>query len=228
MLSSTLLNPIYRWAVKDPTFDPDAHLYMDAAHLKAADDSRGITLADIVTLGTNRIGDIVDGQSAAPDEAKTRGVKILMWTGTSDPNIASRGSIDYYRRVAEHFGRGDADYATLAPWFRLFLAPGVVHCSADGVGPFPQELFRVLTNWVENDVAPYRILAKGGAVADRTRPLCPFPKTAIYKGSGSTDNWQNFSCGGNLETAAVSANDRRAEWKHENGTGKVPAPYGPP
>jgi feruloyl esterase len=28
----------------------------------------------------------------------------------------------------------------------------------------------------------------------RTRPLCPFPQVAKYKGSGSIDDAANFSC----------------------------------
>jgi hypothetical protein len=31
-------------------------------------------------------------------------------------------------------------------------------------------------------------------VVDRTRPLCPYPQTAHYKGSGSTDDAANFVC----------------------------------
>jgi hypothetical protein len=32
-----------------------------------------------------------------------------------------------------------------------------------------------------------------GGVA-RTRPLCPYPEVAVYKGSGSVDDAKNFSC----------------------------------
>jgi hypothetical protein len=28
----------------------------------------------------------------------------------------------------------------------------------------------------------------------RTRPLCPYPQTAKYKGSGSIDDAENFRC----------------------------------
>jgi feruloyl esterase len=29
---------------------------------------------------------------------------------------------------------------------------------------------------------------------DRTRPLCPYPQEAQWKGSGSTDQADNFAC----------------------------------
>jgi feruloyl esterase len=36
-------------------------------------------------------------------------------------------------------------------------------------------------------------VTKDGKV-DRTRPLCPYPQTAQYKGTGSTDEAANFVC----------------------------------
>ena len=35
---------------------------------------------------------------------------------------------------------------------------------------------------------------KTNDVVDRTRPLCPYPEVAVYKGSGSTDEAANFVC----------------------------------
>lgn len=69
-------------------------------------------------------------------------------------------------------------------------------------GAGPQALFDTIVNWVENGVAPDRILAQntsqGGGVT-RTRPLCPYPQTAIYTG-GDINSASSFRCGGNLET----------------------------
>ena len=55
-------------------------------------------------------------------------------------------------------------------------------------------LFGALAGWVENGVAPEQILAQitTGSGGKRTRPLCPYPQTAIYKGSGSADDAANF------------------------------------
>jgi hypothetical protein len=49
----------------------------------------------------------------------------------------------------------------------------------------------------------------------RTRPLCPYPQTAIYNGSGSTDDAANFTCGGNLETREVVCDGALVKYKHE-------------
>jgi len=57
-------------------------------------------------------------------------------------------------------------------------------------------MFGALVNWVEKDEAPDRIIAsriENGEVT-RTRPLCPYPAVATYKGTGSTDDAGNFAC----------------------------------
>jgi feruloyl esterase len=101
------------------------------------------------------------------------------------------GTIEYYNRVKRELGGGYAQTQTFA---RLFLAPGVGHCGG-GVGPQPQGLLDAVVNWVENGQAPERILSSnpipGGT---RTRPLCPYPKFAVYTGHGSTDDEANFVC----------------------------------
>ncbi|MFY9569839.1 MAG: tannase/feruloyl esterase family alpha/beta hydrolase, partial [Blastocatellia bacterium] len=57
-----------------------------------------------------------------------------------------------------------------------------------------------LERWVEQGIAPDQIVAsklKGSdpkSAVIRTRPLCPYPQIARYKGSGSTDDAANFVC----------------------------------
>jgi feruloyl esterase len=53
-----------------------------------------------------------------------------------------------------------------------------------------------LEAWVENGRAPDRIPAsrvENDRIV-RTRPLCPYPSTAVYRGVGSTDVAVNFAC----------------------------------
>ena len=151
------------------------------------------------------------------DTFRKHGGKLLTFVGGYDNFIMPRGVINYYREMASRYGKNPnkPDFATLQSFYRLFRAPGVGHCGG-GVGPQPQNLFGALVNWVENDVAPDTILAQGGAVPTRTRPLCPYPTTAIYNGTGNTDDATNFQCGGNLETPATVCKDVLAKYKHEN------------
>jgi hypothetical protein len=130
-----------------------------------------------------------------------------------------RGVIHYYRQMASRFGQGAGKgpaFEGVQKFYRLFRAPGVAHCGG-GSGPQPQNLFGALVNWVENGVAPEQILAQNtsGGVVTRTRPLCPYPQTAIYNGTGSQDDAANFHCGGDLEAPEVVCADVLTKYKHE-------------
>jgi feruloyl esterase len=79
--------------------------------------------------------------------------------------------------------------------YRLFMVPGMGHCGG-GEGTETFDKLGTLEKWVEQKQAPAQIVAShvvGGQTA-RTRPLCPYPQIATYKGSGSTDDAANFSC----------------------------------
>jgi feruloyl esterase len=75
------------------------------------------------------------------------------------------------------------------------MVPGMGHCGG-GNGPNTFDSLRALEEWVEHGHAPQAIIASHltNGVVDRTRPLCPYPQTAVYKGSGSSDDAANFTC----------------------------------
>src|SRR5207302_1415547 len=80
-------------------------------------------------------------------------------------------------------------------FFRLFMVPGMQHCSG-GPGPNTFDMLTALENWVEKGKAPHSVIASHSTagVVDRTRPLCVYPKVAVYSGTGSTDDAANFKC----------------------------------
>lgn len=140
--------------------------------------------------------------------------KIIMWQGAADPFVPWQDSIHFYRAMATTFGGGKTDFAGLSSWYRYYHAPGVGHCGG-GVGASPlavtlpdgnSQIFDDLVKWVENGTVPQSagdstregILATGPG-SFGTRPICPFPTTAIYNGSGSTALASDYHCGGNLE-----------------------------
>ena len=65
-----------------------------------------------------------------------------------------------------------------------------------GPGPNSFDMQTALEEWVESGVVPERIIATHSTrgVVDRLRPLCAFPKTAVYKGTGDTNDAANFVC----------------------------------
>ena len=75
------------------------------------------------------------------------------------------------------------------------MVPGMGHCSG-GPGTDHFDKMVAITDWVEHGKAPDSIIAShltDGQVT-RTRPLCPYPQVAKYKGTGSTDDAANFVC----------------------------------
>jgi pimeloyl-ACP methyl ester carboxylesterase len=120
-----------------------------------------------------------------------RGGKLLQYHGWADPGIPPQNSIDYYDGVlAVHGGASKVNDS-----YRLFMVPGMDHCGG-GEGPDRFDALSALDTWVEKKQPPNQILAsrtRDGTV-DRTRPLCPYPQVAVYKGSGSTDDAMNFTC----------------------------------
>jgi hypothetical protein len=190
---------IFCWSHRDTTFDwtsPQQPL------------SRFDNETQLATRVVAPHSDII---SVDLDEAKRSGAKILMWHGETDQLIPWRQSLHYYREAAQRYD----GYDRLQRWFRFFPAPGVNHCGG-GVGPQPQALFDVMVNWVENGVAPERILSLNGtpAAPTRTRPLCPYPKTAVYKG-GDINLESSYACEGNIETKENVCTDLVAKYQHE-------------
>ena len=75
------------------------------------------------------------------------------------------------------------------------MIPGMAHCrGGEGLNSF--DSITVLEQWVEKGKAPDQIVASRvrDGNTDRTRPLCPYPQVATYKGTGSTDDAKNFAC----------------------------------
>jgi len=117
--------------------------------------------------------------------------KLLLYHGWADTNVPTLNTIKYYDSVLKTMG-GPAKTSNNV---RLFLEPGMGHCGG-GEGPNVFDKVATLEQWVEKGKAPEQIIAShstSGKV-DRTRPLCPFPQVAQYKGSGSIDDAANFVC----------------------------------
>ncbi len=118
-----------------------------------------------------------------------RGGKIVMYFGWADTALNPLMGVDYYEKVSARFGPSTTDF------FRLFMVPGMAHCRG-GVGTDQCDFLTALVEWVEKGVAPNRIVAsqsRDGKLI-RTRPLCPYPQVAKYKGAGNPDDAQSFVC----------------------------------
>ena len=144
----------------------------------------GITAAD-------RLDDGLMTPNRIPQEFFRRGGKLLHYHGWSDPGVSPRSSVEYYEHVRASMG-GDS---RTQQSYRLFMVPGMAHCF-NGDGPNTFDPIDAIEHWVEHGQAPDRIIAAhwmAGKI-DRTRPLCPYPQVAVYKGTGSVDEAANFVC----------------------------------
>jgi len=125
--------------------------------------------------------------------------KLLLWDGWCDVTAVPQGTIEYYDNVVKTTFAGNAGEAQKR--IRLFIAPGMGHC---GRGPGPNEWDRLtpMIDWVENGKAPEFVVAthSTNGKVDNERPLCPYPKHAVYSGpqgeGNSPANWvaANFTC----------------------------------
>jgi feruloyl esterase len=129
---------------------------------------------------------------------KDRGSKLIIVHGWGDGADPAMLSVKYYDSVASTMGRKAVDQ-----FFRLYMVPDVYHNASRGPGPtaFPEPMLRVLEEWVEKKNVPqaviatrYKIDGDPASGIARTRPLCPYPEVAVYKGTGSIDDAVNFSC----------------------------------
>jgi hypothetical protein len=116
--------------------------------------------------------------------------RMIVYQGASDPVFSLNDTLSWYREV-EKLNGGSA-----AGFVRVFPVPGMAHC---GGGPATDQFdaFGALVDWVEKGSAPDSIVAKAGPNSPwpgRTRPLCPYPKVAHYKGSNSIEDAANFVC----------------------------------
>jgi len=68
------------------------------------------------------------------------------------------------------------------------------HCQGGSATLDRFDMLSAVVDWVEKGAAPDRVVATGQAFPGRSRPLCPYPQHAQYKGQGDTDDASNFVC----------------------------------
>lgn len=106
------------------------------------------------------------------------GGKLIMWHGWADPGISPIGTIAYDQAMRDRTPHADA-------FSRLYLLPGVSHCSG-GDGPDTFNALGAVVDWVEKGTAPQALTTgklTNGQVTE-TRPVYPYPQIAVRTGNG--------------------------------------------
>ncbi|MBB4614177.1 tannase/feruloyl esterase family alpha/beta hydrolase [Novosphingobium taihuense] len=112
--------------------------------------------------------------------------KLIIYHGTGDYALSAFELTRWYDRLGQDTGGHTQD------WARLFLVPGMMHC---GGGKATDEFdpLAAIQSWVEEGKAPDRIIATGKELPGISRPLCPWPKVARYRG-GNPASAESFDC----------------------------------
>jgi Tannase and feruloyl esterase len=179
-----------------------------------------------------QLGSVIDIIDPDLRAFKRRGGKMIQYHGMADGLVSTMFSIETFNNVVDfnrsHDGHGhdnshdkgrghengdESDaLAETRDFYRLFLVPGMGHCSG-GQGPTSfgasatgtiangspnNDIFVALEQWVEKGIPPRSIIAAGtnnGVTPSVpfTRPLCPYPQTAVYK-TGDTNQASSFVC----------------------------------
>ena len=169
---------------------------------------------DVKTMNVETAVKLADDQQAQTFNAVDPNLKPFMAVAESSssitagvtPHFRRRAAINYYNSVEATLGAPATD-----SFMRLYMVPGMQHCQggpgADSFGQFApagdaqHDLYQALEQWVEKGAAPDKLIAtkylsdadhsKG---AKMTRPLCPYPQSARYKGAGDTNDAASFEC----------------------------------
>jgi feruloyl esterase len=109
-----------------------------------------------------------------------RGGKLILWHGGSDAALSVNATIEYYSAVSTAMGGP----AVIDGFMRLYVAPGVNHCSG-GRGADTSDLLGALDSWVMRGTAPQTLTAQRLATTGSvllSRPLCRYPQYPRYNG----------------------------------------------
>ncbi|RYX90968.1 MAG: tannase/feruloyl esterase family alpha/beta hydrolase [Comamonadaceae bacterium] len=141
-----------------------------------------------------------DASNADLDAFYKKGGKWLMTIGTDDTTASPASQLNYFQSVVDKMGRDKVD-----AFARFWVLPQAGHSASgnnaniDGNGntitteamPSGIDRLYLLTQWVENNVAPGKSVV--AYAANRARPICSYPEYPKYV-SGNPRAAESFSC----------------------------------
>jgi feruloyl esterase len=163
-----VIDTVRIWAFQNPGYD-----------WRTFDLDRDMPIID------QKIG-FVDAIDADLTAFKAHGGKLLLYAGWADTTITPENTVLYYESVLNKVGKNQDD------WMRLFMVPGMAHCGG-GPGPNTFDAIGTIEYWRERGVAPAQLTA-ANAQDVMTRPVCPYPRYASYKGTGNMKDAANWVC----------------------------------
>lgn len=144
---------------------------------------------DVEKEALSDIQPLVDSTSTNLTTFSKQGGKLIFYHGDSDPWFSPLDTFDYYKDMAAANGGLEA----VSKWSQFYFVPGMGHCGG-GQGLDQFDFLGAMVDWVEKGTVPRSVIATGKAFPGRSRPLCPYPRHAQYKGQGNTGDANYFEC----------------------------------
>ncbi|KAK5654269.1 hypothetical protein OQA88_7445 [Cercophora sp. LCS_1] len=149
----------------------------------------GDTLREWMLEGMKKFADTLQTNWPDLSEYRDHGGKVLHWHGEADGGISAGSSVVYLDAVRRTMYPGlglREGFAKMDEWYRFFLIPGAGHCGPNPQqpnGPFPQDLFGTLIDWVEKGINPGRLntTVLGGPLKGTQQELCGWPLRPLWK-----------------------------------------------
>lgn len=149
-------------------------------------------------VARTKVGPVIDATNANLRPFFKKGGKLLIYHGWDDAAIPAGNTLNYYAALKRATGKFASKQT------RLFMLPGVSHCSG-GHGPGSVDYLAALDKWMASGRAPNQLVADkpenpframGGLPTKSllSRPICAWPKIAKYKGSGPVTEASSFTC----------------------------------
>jgi hypothetical protein len=179
--------------------------FADMVYSQADWDIFHANLDDATALADQKAAGMLNATDPNLAAFKARRGKLIIYHGWNDPAISALNTINYYNSVIAKMGQQNAD-----AFVRVYMVPGMQHCGGgpgadnfgEGISATPTDpqhsLQLSLEQWVEKNSAPATIiaakLAQGTRTPMMTRPLCAYPQSAKYNGTGDPNSAASFTC----------------------------------
>lgn len=162
--------------------------------------------ADIDTY-TAALGQYLNAENPDLSAFEKRGGKLLMTSGSADSIVPYHATLDYYERVAGHFG----SLEKVRSFFRYYIIPGMGHSGGPGIQNTPG-MVEIVRNWREKNIVPEMIPGKRvvNGKTELEMPLYPYPTKTSWDAATSSFKPVDGPRGG-IERVAASFRPAAAE-----------------